>query len=144
MNPWRHRLRRVRFFLGALVAAVLIAAAVAIGLLQLALPLAAHYPDRLAGFLSQRMHRPVHFDSVQSEWQPSGPLLIVHGLTLGPEYKGGESLILARAAIKFDFSAWLKPAHRWVTLRLSGLELRMRHDASGWRVLGLGNPNQSQ
>ena len=144
MNPWRHRLRRVRFFLGALVAAVLIAAAVAIGLLQLALPLAAHYPDRLAGFLSQRMHRPVHFDSVQSEWQPSGPLLIVHGLTLGPEYKGGESLILARAAIKLDFSAWLKPAHRWVTLRLSGLELRMRHDASGWRVLGLGNPSQSQ
>lgn len=144
MNPWRHRLRRARFFLGALIAAALIAAAVAIGLLQLAMPLIAHYPDRLAGFLSQRMHRPVHFDSVQSEWQPSGPLLIVHGLTLGPEYKGGESLSLPRAAIKFDLSAWLKPAHRWITLRLTGLELHMRHDASGWRVLGLGNPNQNQ
>lgn len=144
MNPWRHRLRRARFFLGALVAAALIAAAVAIGLLQLAMPLAAHYPDRLAGFLSQRMHRPVHFDSVQSEWQPSGPLLIVHGLALGPEYKGGESLSLPRAAIKFDLSAWLKPAHRWITLRLTGLELHMRHDAAGWRVMGLGNPNQNQ
>jgi uncharacterized protein (TIGR02099 family) len=144
MNPWRHRLRRARFFLGALIAAALIAAAVAIGLLQLAMPLVAHYPDRLAGFLSQRLHRPVHFDSVRSEWQPSGPLLIVHGLTLGPEYAGGESLSLSRAAIKFDLSAWLKPAHRWVTLRLTGLELRMRHDASGWRVLGLGNPNQKQ
>lgn len=144
MNPWRHRLRRARFFLGALIAAALIAAAVAIGLLQLAMPLAAHYPDQLAGLLSQRLHRPVHFDSVESEWQPSGPLLIVHGLTLGPEYKGGESLSLRRAAIKFDLSAWLKPAHRWITLRLTGLELRMRHDASGWRVLGLGNPNQNQ
>ncbi|HET9835032.1 MAG TPA: DUF3971 domain-containing protein, partial [Rhodanobacteraceae bacterium] len=142
MKSWRHRLRRARFFLGALIAAVLIAAAVAVGLLQVGLPLAARYPDRLADFLSQRLHRPVHFDSVQSEWQPSGPLLMVHGLTLGPEYAGGESLSLRRAAIKFDFSAWLKPAHRWVTLRLTGLELRMRHDASGWRVLGLGNPNQ--
>src|SRR5690348_8345216 len=144
MNPWRHRLRRARFFVGALIAAALIAAAAAIGLLQLAMPLVAHYPDRLAGFLSQRLHRPVHFDSVRSEWQPSGPLLIVHGLTLGAEYKGGESLSLSRAAIKFDLSAWLKPAHRWVTLRLTGLELRMRHDASGWRVLGLGNPDQKQ
>src|SRR5690348_12677701 len=108
------------------------------------MPLAAHYPKQLAGFLSQRLHRPVHFESVQSQWQPSGPLLIVHGLTLGPAYAGGESLSLARAAIKFDLSAWLKPAHRWVTLRLTGLELRMRHDASGWRVLGLGNPNQNQ
>ncbi|HEX6614409.1 MAG TPA: YhdP family protein [Rhodanobacteraceae bacterium] len=144
MNLWRHRLRRARFFLGALIAAALIAAAVAIGLLQLAMPLVAHYPTQLAGFLSRRLHRPVHFDSVQSQWQPSGPLLIVHGLTLGPEYKGGESLSLPRAAIKFDLSAWLKPAHRWVTLRLTGLELSMRHDASGWRVLGLGNPDQNQ
>jgi uncharacterized protein (TIGR02099 family) len=143
VTSWRHRLRRVRFFLGALVAAALIAVAVAIGLLQLAMPLIAHYPDKLAGFLSQRLHRPVHFDSVQSEWQPSGPLLIVHGLTLGAEYRGGESLSLARAAIKFDLAAWLKPAHRWITLRLTGLELHMRHDASGWRVLGLGNPNQN-
>jgi len=144
MNPWRHRLRRARFFLGALIAAALIAAAVAVGLLQLLLPLAAHYPDRLAGFLSQRMQRPVHFDSVRGDWQPSGPLLVVRGLTLGPAYSGGESIALSRAAIKLDFAAWLKPAHRWVTLRLTGLELRVRHDDSGWRVLGLGNPNQPQ
>lgn len=144
MNPWRHRLRHARFMLGALIAAMLIAAAVAMGLAQLLLPLAAHYPGKLAGFLSQRMHRTVHFDSVSSQWQPSGPLLIVRGLTLGPEYSKGESLSLPRAEIKLDFSAWLKPAHRWVTLRLTGLELRVRHDASGWRVLGLGNPDQDQ
>lgn len=144
MNPWRHRLRHARFLLGAMFASMLIAAAVAMGLAQLLLPLAARYPDKLAGFLSQRMHRPVHFDSVSSQWQPSGPLLIVRGLTLGPGYSKGESLSLPRAEIKLDFSAWLKPAHRWVTLRLTGLELRVRHDASGWRVLGLGNPDQNQ
>ncbi|MEO6968714.1 MAG: YhdP family protein [Rhodanobacteraceae bacterium] len=144
MNPWRHRLRRARFFVGALIAAVLIAAAVAVGLMQLLLPLAAHYPDRLAALLSERLHRSVHFDSVRGQWQPSGPLLSVRGLTLGPAVAGGESISLPKAAIKFDFSAWLTPAHRWITLRVSGLELRVVHNASGWRVLGLGNPNETQ
>lgn len=144
MNPWRHRLRRARFVIGALLAGLLIAAAVAMGLMQLLLPLAARYPDRLAAFLSQRLHRPVHFASVQGQWQPSGPLLSVHDLTLGAAYPGGESLRLPKAAIKFDFGAWLKPMHRWVTLRLTGVELRMEHDANGWRVLGLSNPNEKQ
>ncbi|MGH8163107.1 MAG: hypothetical protein ACREP1_02090, partial [Rhodanobacteraceae bacterium] len=144
MNPWRHRLRRVRFFVGALVAGALIAAAVAVGLMQLLLPLAARYPDRLAAVLSDRLHRPVHFDSVRGQWQPSGPLLSVRGLTLGPAFAGGESIRLPKAAIKLDFAAWLKPAHRWITLRVTGLELRVVHNASGWRVLGLGNPNEPQ
>lgn len=144
VNPWRHRMRRARFVVGALIAGVLIAAAVAMGLMQLLLPLIARDPDLLASFLSGRMHRPVQFQSVQGQWQPSGPLLIVHGLTLGAAYPGGESLSLPRAAIKFDLGAWLRPAHRWVTLRLTGLELRVEHDANGWRVLGLGNPNERQ
>src|SRR5579885_1429789 len=102
MNPWRHRVRRVRFLAGALIAGVLIAAAVAMGLMQLLLPLVARDPDLLASFLSQRLHRPVHFQSAQGQWQPSGPLLSVRGLTLGAAYPGGESLSLPRAAIKFD------------------------------------------
>ncbi|MBS0432538.1 MAG: TIGR02099 family protein [Proteobacteria bacterium] len=142
MNPWRHRLRRARFALGALIAGLLIAMAVAMGLLQLLLPLVARHPDRLAQFLSVRLHRPVHFQSLQGQWQPSGPLLTVEGLTLGAAYRGGESLVLPKASIKFDLGAWLKPRHRWITLRLTGLELRVEHDAAGWRVLGLGNPNE--
>ena len=144
MNRWRHRLRRARFMVGALVAGLLIAAAVAMGLMQLLLPLVARDPGRLAAFLSERLHRPVSFQSVQGRWQPSGPLLIVHGLVLGAAYRGGESIGLPRAAIKFDLGAWLKPHHRWVTLRLTGLELRTEHDAAGWRVLGLGNPDERQ
>ena len=144
VNPWRHRLRRARFVIGALVAGLLIAGAVAMGLMQLLLPLVARDPDRLATFLSERLHRPVHFRSVQGLWQPSGPLLVVQGLTLGAAYRGGESIDLPRAAIKFDLGAWLKPHHRWVTLRLTGLELRVEHDAGSWRVLGLGNPDERQ
>ncbi|HKV66156.1 MAG TPA: DUF3971 domain-containing protein, partial [Rhodanobacteraceae bacterium] len=46
---------------------------------------------------------------------------------------------LPHAALKFDFGAWLRPAHRWITLRLRGMELRVEHAASGWQVVGFGN-----
>lgn len=144
MNPWRHRLRRVRFAIGALIAAALIVAAVFVGLMQSLLPLAARYPDRVAQFASSKLHRSVRIEGLQGHWEPSGPLLTVQGLTLGPAFAGGSSITLPKAAIKFDFSAWLKPAHRWITLRVTGLEVRMLHDASGWRVLGLSSPDETQ
>jgi uncharacterized protein (TIGR02099 family) len=139
MTPWRHHLRRARFALTASVAVLLIAAAVAVGLVQILLPVATHYPDFIARQLSERLHRPVTFAGVTSHWQPSGPLLTVRDLTLGPEKPGGGSVTLKRAQLKFDFGAWLRPSHRWLTLRLNGIELRVEHSVSGWRVVGFGN-----
>ena len=139
MTPWRHHLRRARFALTALVAVLLIAAAVAMGLVQILLPLATNYPNFIARQLSARLHRPVKFEAVASRWQPSGPLLTVKDLTLGPAQPGGKSITLRQAQLKFDFSAWLRPAHRWLTLRLNGIELRVEHSASGWQVAGFGN-----
>jgi len=139
MTPWRHHLRRARFALTALVAVLLIAAAVAMGLVQILLPLATNYPNFIARQLSARLHRPVKFETVASRWQPSGPLLTVKDLTLGSPQPGGKSITLRQAQLKFDFSAWLRPAHRWLTLRLNGIELRVEHSASGWRVAGFGN-----
>ncbi|TAM96724.1 MAG: hypothetical protein EPN40_08480, partial [Rhodanobacteraceae bacterium] len=138
MTPWRHHLRRARFALTVLVAAVLIAAAVAMGLVQALLPLATHYPDFVARQLSARLHRPVKFASISSEWQPSGPLLTVRNLTLGPAQPGGQSITLPHAALKFDFGAWLRPTHRWITLRLNDMELRVEHGPTGWQVVGFG------
>ncbi|MGH8191482.1 MAG: YhdP family protein [Rhodanobacteraceae bacterium] len=148
MTPaWRHHLRRARFAVIALVAGCLIAVAVAMGIVQLLLPLATHYPDFLARQLSDRLHRPVKLGAVNSEWQPSGPLLIVRDLTLGPGHPGGATITLPHATLKFDFGAWLHPAHRWVTLRVSDLKLRVEHTASGWQVAGFssspGGPNAS-
>ncbi|WHZ18920.1 MAG: hypothetical protein OJF55_001069 [Rhodanobacteraceae bacterium] len=136
MTPWRHHLRRARFALTALVAVLLIAAAVAMGVVQMLLPLATRYPDFVARQLSARLHRPVKFAAISSEWQPSGPLLTVRDLTLGPGRPGGQSITLPHAALKFDFGAWLRPAHRWITLRLNDLELRVEHSAAGWQVTG--------
>src|SRR6185437_7846802 len=48
-------------------------------------------------------------------------------------------ITLRHASLKLDFGAWLRPAHRWITLRLSGMELRVEHAASGWQVVGFGN-----
>ena len=139
MTPWRHHLRRGRFALTVLVAVLLIAAAVAMGLVQILLPVATHYPEFIARQLSERLHRPVTFRGVTSHWQPSGPLLTVKNLTLGPEKPGGGAVTLKQAQLKFDFGAWLRPSHRWVTLRLNGIELRVEHSMSGWRVAGFGN-----
>jgi uncharacterized protein (TIGR02099 family) len=139
MRAWRHHLRRARFALTALVAVLLIAAAVAMGLVQILLPVATHYPDFIARQLSERLQRPVTFSGVTSHWQPSGPLLTVKNLTLGPEKPGGGSVTLKQAQLKFDFGAWLRPSHRWLTLRLNGIELRVEHSMSGWQVVGFGN-----
>jgi uncharacterized protein (TIGR02099 family) len=138
MTPWRHHLRRARFALTALIAGLLIAAAVVMGVVQILLPVATRYPDFVARQLSSRLHRPVSFAAISSQWQPSGPLLTVRDLTLGPAQPGGKSITLPHAALKFDFGAWLRPAHRWITLRLNGMELRVEHAASGWQVVGFG------
>ncbi|HEX7324002.1 MAG TPA: YhdP family protein [Rhodanobacteraceae bacterium] len=144
MTRWRHHLRRARFAVTALVAAVLIAAALAMGVAQLLLPLASHYPDFVARQLSVRLHRPVRFTAMRSVWQPSGPLLTVTNLTLGPGHPGGQSITVPHAGLKFDFGAWLRPAQRWITLRLSGVDLRIEHDAAGWNVVGYAAaPGQS-
>ncbi|MBN8737391.1 MAG: TIGR02099 family protein [Xanthomonadales bacterium] len=138
MSAWRHHLRRARFALTASIAVLLIAVAVAMGVVQLLLPLATHYPDFIARQLSARLHRPVEFAAIGSQWQPSGPLLTVRDLTLGPAQPGGQSITLPHAALKFDFGAWLRPAHRWITLRLNDLELQVEHSTTGWEVTGFG------
>ncbi len=138
MTPWRHQLRRARFAATVSVAVVLIGAAVAMGLVQVLLPLATQHPGFIARQLSARLQRPVSFAAVSSQWQPSGPLLMVRDLTLGPMQPGGKSVTLPHAALKFDFGAWLRPSRRWITLRLKGLELRVEHGASGWLVAGFG------
>ncbi|TAN03892.1 MAG: TIGR02099 family protein [Rhodanobacteraceae bacterium] len=138
VSAWRHHLRRARFAATVFVAVVLIAAAVAMGVLQALLPIATRYPNFVARELSARLHRPVKFATIASQWQPSGPLLMVRDLTLGPAQPGGQSITLPHAALKFDFGAWLRPAHRWITLRLSGVELRVEHSANGWQMVGFG------
>ncbi|HEU0276758.1 MAG TPA: YhdP family protein [Rhodanobacteraceae bacterium] len=144
MTVWRRRLHRVRLAATWAVAVLIVAAGVVMGVVQLALPIAIQHPDFIARQLSARLDRPVSFRAIASRAEASGPLLTVRGLTLGPSRAGGQSITFPHAQLKFNFGAWLRPSHRWITLRLNGMELRVEHGKSGWDVVGFGSaPNRS-
>lgn len=133
-------LLRLRRFLGAMLAAILIAAAVAMALGQLLLPLLHKHPQQVAELLAWRLQRPVSVSAVHAEWQPSGPLLAVTGLAIGA---GEERLQLPSAQLKVDFGAWLKSSRHLLELRVSGVELTLRHEPDEhWRMIGLSGNEQ--
>src|SRR5690625_2484771 len=139
LNPrWRHILRRTWFTTGGVLAVLAIALAVLMALGQLLLPLLAHYPDRVAQMISQRLHKPVSFASMQGYWQPSGPLLVLHHVEIGRR-DGRPALVLPSAKVKLDFGALVMPSRHWVNLRLTGLKLSLQRDKQGlWHVAGFG------
>lgn len=144
MRAWRLRLHRARLLATWVVAVLVIAAGVVMGVVQLALPIAIQHPDFIARQLSARLHRPVAFRAIASRAEASGPLLTVQGLTLGPGRAGGQSITFPHAQLKFNFGAWLRPSHRWITLRLNAMELRVEHGRDGWDVVGFGSaPNEA-
>lgn len=139
-TAWRHRVRRLRFALTALLAAAVIALAAAVALAQVLLPLAAHDPARVAALLSRQLGRPVAFTSLDGSWQPSGPLLTLHRVVIG---KPGDAAAvhLPTAQVKFDLGALLWPSRHLVNLRLTGLQLDLARGADGrWQVAGFGRP----
>lgn len=104
---------------------------------QLLLPLAARYPERVAAMLSERLHRPVHFASMEGFWRPSGPLFVMRDVTIGAAEGGGEALRLPQAAVKLDFGAFVLPSRHLINLRLRDLRLGLRRAADGrWSIDG--------
>lgn len=141
---WRHRLRRLRFFLLGLVASVLVVLALLMALGQLLLPLAARYPERVAAMLSDALHKPVRFASLEGFWRPSGPLFVMRDVTVAPT-EGGVPLRLPQAAVKLDFGAFVLPSRHLINLRLRDLRLGLRRAPDGrWSIDGFGNGGGTQ
>ena len=135
MKAGQSLVRRLRRWLASLFAATVIALAVAMALGQLLLPLLASSPDRVAAFLSRRLHQPVAVQSAQGHWQASGPLLTVAGLRIG---SGDNALRLPAADLKVDFGAWLKRDRRWLELRISDASAHLLIDRQGaWHLSGV-------
>ncbi len=131
-------MRRAWFTIGGVLAVSAIVLAVLMALAQLLLPLVAHYPERVARMLSEQLHQPVSFASIEGHWQPSGPLLVLHKVHIGTS-QGQAAMTLPTARVKLDFGALVWPSRHWVNLRLSGLKLRLVRDADGhWHVAGFG------
>ena len=139
MSPgWRHRARRLRFFLLGLVASVLVALALVMAVGQLLLPLAAHYPERVAALLSEKLGKPVRFGSLEGFWRPSGPLFVMRDVTIAPT-EGGDALRLPQAAVKLDFGAFVLPSRHLLNLRLHDMRMGLHRAADGrWSIDGFG------
>ncbi len=137
LQRWLHRCARA---VGWTAGMAVILLAVVMALTQLLLPLLAQHPQWIAAQLSERLQRPITFASMEGRWTPSGPLFVMHGVTVGP-MKGepGTPLQIPEAELKLDFGGWLAPSRHLVNLHARGLQLDLTRDADGgWHVNGVG------
>jgi uncharacterized protein (TIGR02099 family) len=143
-SSWRHRARRLRFFLLGLVASVLVALAIIMAFGQLLLPLAARYPARVAALLSEKVRKPVQFASLEGFWRPSGPLFVMRDVTIGGD-AGAPPLRLPQAAVKLDFGGLVLPSRHLINLRLQDLRLGLRRAPDGrWSIDGFASGGTTQ
>ncbi|WP_109126873.1 YhdP family protein [Dyella sp. C11] len=136
--PW---LKRTHFCARALawVGGVgVISLAVLMGLAQLVLPLLARHPDWVQAQLTAKLQRPGTFQSMEGRWQPSGPLFVMRGVSIGAS-DGGTPMQLPEAELKLDPGGWLIPSRHVVNLQARGLQFDITRDADGtWHVNGIG------
>ncbi len=125
---------------GWTVGVLIIALAVLMALTQLLLPLVAGHPQWVAAQLSARAQRPVSFGSMEGRWTPSGPLFVLHGITVGaPVGQAAAPLRLPEAELQLDFGGWLLPSRHLLNVRVRGLQLDLSHERDGtWRINGIG------
>ena len=136
---WRRRLHRYALASGWVAGVVVIVLAVLVALTQLLLPLLARHPAWVAAKLSQRLQRPVSFDSMDGRWTPSGPEFVMHGVTVGAAAgQRGDALVIPEAELKLDVGGLLLPSRHLINLHLRGLQLDLLRDKDGWHVNGIG------
>jgi uncharacterized protein (TIGR02099 family) len=132
---WPHRAARAAAWVAGVAVIML---ALTAGLAQVLLPLLARHPEWVAAQLSQRLHRPVSFNSMDGRWTPSGPLFVMHGVIVGlAPGEHGTPLKIPESELKLDFGGWLLPSRHLLSLHASGLQLNLMRDAEGWHVNGI-------
>jgi len=136
-------IRRVRLWLSGLFALGVILLALAIGVTQLLLPWVVAHPEKIAATLSDKLHRPVTIDRVDSHWERTGPLLNLTGVHLGvasgdPASANAQPLTIASAGLKINFFAWARRNASWTEFRVAGVDLDLVRDADGrWSLRGM-------
>ncbi|HEX5304839.1 MAG TPA: YhdP family protein, partial [Dyella sp.] len=140
MKPsWARHAHALTRALGWTAGVALITLAVIAALAQVLLPELAQHPQWVAAQLSQRLQRPVSFDSMQGRWTPAGPSFVLHGVTLGSAEAGQAPLTIPQAQLSLDFGGWLLPSRHLLNLRARGLQLDLSHGDDGrWTIRGIG------
>ena len=136
--PWLKRTHFCARAVAWVVGVAVISLAVLMGLAQLLLPLLAKHPAWVETQLAARLHRPVTFESMEGRWQPSGPMFVMRGVTIGSG-DGGAPLQIPEAELKLDPGGWLLPSRHVVNLHARGLQFDLSRDSDGtWHVNGFG------
>lgn len=134
---WRARLRRLRFATLAAFASGVILLGVLAGLTQLAMPWLEHHPQHVEHWLSVRLDRPVRIGHLSGAWVGGGPLLRLDDVRIGATGVGQNAMAIAHAELAFDAYALFKRNSAFSEFRLSGLDLQLVNEASGWHLRGL-------
>lgn len=138
MTPFRRRLRKLRFFAQAAFVTLVITAAVLVGFAQLALPWLASNPQRIEGWLSERLGRTVTITKVESTWSRAGPRLVLDELRIAAGANGEPSLTVPRAELALNLYAAFQRNRAWNEFRLVGLDLGLvRREAGDWQLRGI-------
>ena len=138
MTAWRRRTHRVRLFVQALFAMIVIALAVVVGISRLALPWLSSHPERIGQFLSMRLNRTVTLERVDGVWESNGPLLILHDVRIAASTPDKPATAIPQAELKINFFSWLHRNQTWNEFRLTGINLSLTRDLAGtWQLHGL-------
>ncbi|WP_266169371.1 YhdP family protein [Dyella subtropica] len=130
-----HRIARA---MGWVAGVSVIGLAVLAGLIQVLLPTLANHPQWVATQLSQQLHRPVSFASMEGRWEASGPLFVMRDVTIGAG-DGGSPLHIPETQLKLDLGGWLLPSRHLLNLHVRGLQLDLGRDVDGaWHINGIG------
>ncbi|HSN01431.1 MAG TPA: DUF3971 domain-containing protein, partial [Rudaea sp.] len=141
---WKRHIRRARLWLQALFASVVIVLALGVGLAQIALPWIASHPQRIAAFLSDRLHRAVTLDGVTGRWERDGPLLVLRGVHIAGSDAKAPGSTIQQAELKINFFSALRRNQAWNEFRLVGLNLQLARDAEGqWQLSGIDAGSQA-
>lgn len=122
-----------------MVGVCLITLAVIAALAQVLLPELAQHPQWVAAQLSQRLQRPVSFESMQGRWTPAGPRFALRGVTIGAANAGQAPLRIPQADLALDFGGWLLPSRHLLNVHARGLQLDLSRGTDGrWAISGIG------
>lgn len=128
-TPLRRWLGRLRKWLVGAIAAVIIGAAVVVGIGRLLIPYADELRPWIAEQLSERIGQPVSIERVTARWPRLTPRLTLEGLRAG---EADESLLaVAKARLELHLPDVLRSGRSPLHLVVSGLELTLEQDAAG-------------
>ncbi|GMU43061.1 MAG: TIGR02099 family protein [Xanthomonadales bacterium] len=109
MKAARRRVQRIRRWLNAAVAGLLVGAATLIALGRLLVPWLVDSPEAVATWLGERIGRSVELDAVSAYWEGSGPVLDLSGLRISAASGEAAAIRLGRARVHTDVYAWFLP-----------------------------------